>query len=179
MIIVLGDDETECWLVHFTFTKMLKFCLNYPIIELCGFPLPSDPRQALSILRIKIREITYGDTSRGDIIWFKRPRTLATMDCLFYWGHFTSYSFTLLNGEYENESNITTSVGWHQRVNGHDIQKSGLGFSIDLETMYCSRDNFFFLLRKPSYFSFCQNLKTAQSSSWNEDSLEIWSFVLG
>ena len=48
-----------------------------------------------------------------------------------------------LNGEYENESNITTSVGWHQRVNGHDIQKSGLGFSIDLESMYCSRDTFF------------------------------------
>ena len=53
MMIVLRDDETECWLVHFTFTKMLKFCLNYPIIELCGFPLPSDPRQALSILWIK------------------------------------------------------------------------------------------------------------------------------
>ena len=33
-MIVLGDDEEECWLVRFTLTKMLKFCLNYPIGQL-------------------------------------------------------------------------------------------------------------------------------------------------
>ena len=29
--VVLGDDEVGCWLVRFTLSKMLTFCLNYLI----------------------------------------------------------------------------------------------------------------------------------------------------
>ena len=31
---LLSDDEAECWLVHYILTKMLKFCLEYPIDQL-------------------------------------------------------------------------------------------------------------------------------------------------
>ena len=31
---VLGDYDAECLLVHFIVTKMLKFCLKYPIGQL-------------------------------------------------------------------------------------------------------------------------------------------------
>ena len=54
---VLGDDEADCWLVRFTLTKMLKFCLNYSIGQLSSFPLPPYPHQAQSIW-IHINEIT-------------------------------------------------------------------------------------------------------------------------
>ena len=45
--IVLGDDEAECWLVS---SKILNFCLNYPIGQFSGFLLPRYPRQVLSII---------------------------------------------------------------------------------------------------------------------------------
>ena len=38
-VIVLGDDEVECWLVHFIITKILKFCSNDSIGQLGSFLL--------------------------------------------------------------------------------------------------------------------------------------------
>ena len=35
--------------VHFTASKIFKFLKNYPIGQLGGFPLPSHPRQELSL----------------------------------------------------------------------------------------------------------------------------------
>ena len=37
-------DEDECWLVHFIITKMLNFCLNYPIGQLSNLLIPAYPQ---------------------------------------------------------------------------------------------------------------------------------------
>ena len=48
-MIVLGNDETECWLAPSTLTKMLNFCLNYAIGQLNSFLFSLYPHQGLSM----------------------------------------------------------------------------------------------------------------------------------
>ena len=96
---ILGDDEAEYWLVHFTLAEMLKFCLKYPIGQLSkvsASTLPSPSTIIKAACTVEVHQMTPEDKKikKQLTTWWWRHRRQWRHHGIF---HFCTSLLTLLD----------------------------------------------------------------------------------